>query len=398
MAIYHSSTSSVAEWFLSLVQPYRSKSVASSGSHHSQCDSHIVSGTMKGATAVGLSLIVLKLVGQLLGGVGEMEDLGISTQVILSYMRQKMRRVIQAGGSNKKTIEIPAPPCIIDYHGSCTCESVIFKIRARRSLDVVHGSGKIPYPQTKVKASSFQLIQGSEYLRIYHAYSENESPPSTLAYSFCSECAVHIVNASDANSNEVSVNVDCLHEMKQLQAEETSRMLVEEEDDDEVASLAHPDVPFSATGIDRGSPVSAITQPLHPQSRQMSSISEEGDAWAMRDPVRPQSRYPPAVRVPFSKMTSQTSIEWPTESESTSVYSGSYALSTLDMGSMEGSIMDTFSEADTASRQEMLSSMRKYLRASKTSSSRSSKLQHHSYTPDDVPSDSPTLPTIPMKN
>jgi hypothetical protein len=91
---------------------------------------------MKGAAAVGLSLIVLKLVGQLLGGVGEMEDLGISTQVILSYMRQKMRRVIQAGGSNKKTIEIPAPPCIIDYHGSCTCESVIFKVCSVRETEL----------------------------------------------------------------------------------------------------------------------------------------------------------------------------------------------------------------------------------------------------------------------
>lgn len=254
----------------------------------------------------------------------------------------------------------------------------LLQMKAPKKLDVVHGSGKIPYPQTRVKAADFSLNRGSEYLRIYHAYNDNEVPPSTLAYSFCSECAVHIVNASDTDTNEVSVNINCLHLIRQ-QEENYDNV---EEELDELCSLPSPSSPAcrdrapSMIDVDRSSPVSNITQPA---PFKMSSINEVGDSWVLRDPSRPSHLQVDTVaplnlatKMPSSRASSG---DWPTESESNSVYSSSYiSRSTFDLGSLDGSVVDAFGDADTASRQEMLRSMRKYLKTSGSRKASSSSL------------------------
>jgi hypothetical protein len=97
---------------------------------------------------------------------------------------------------------------------------VPLQIRAPLTYDIIRpaGLGTISYPQTRVKACDFQLTQGAEYLRIIHVYNDDRSR-CQLAYSYCSTCSVHIVNASKGTcdsdtitSEVVSVNVDCLRD------------------------------------------------------------------------------------------------------------------------------------------------------------------------------------------
>jgi hypothetical protein len=73
---------------------------------------------------------------------------------------------------------------------------------------VEQGRGKIPYPQTTVPVSCFRLVHGGASLRVYQQ--TDMTSHSTLAYSFCGECAVHIVNASEEDTSVVRVNVACL--------------------------------------------------------------------------------------------------------------------------------------------------------------------------------------------
>lgn len=64
------------------------------------------------------------------------------------------------------------------------------------------------YPSVRVPESAFRLLRGEDDWQTYHVTEERTN--ATQAFSFCRNCAVHLVHAIDTDPFMVSFNVHCL--------------------------------------------------------------------------------------------------------------------------------------------------------------------------------------------
>lgn len=149
---------------------------------------------------------------------------------------------------------------IVTHKGSCDCESISFQVVAPQILKVHEGKGKILYPQTRVAVTHFTLIYGEEYLRVYHVRGRQE----TIAYSFCRNCAVHVINATDSDESTLAINVNCLRP-------ETVQRIDMEQPHDKALGMSHsPTFPYR---------YKRKSTSYHPSVSDLESVEEDSAMW-----------------------------------------------------------------------------------------------------------------------
>jgi len=123
MAIYETTRSSLIQRLASALTPSRSNKKASASLR-------FVSWT----AAVGLSLVVLKLVGSALKETKAISSYRKSASVIYEIVGEKMRQWLEstlsyAISESKEKSSSQEDAIIVTNQGSCHCGSVVFKVR-----------------------------------------------------------------------------------------------------------------------------------------------------------------------------------------------------------------------------------------------------------------------------
>lgn len=138
-------------------------------------------------------------------------------------------------------------------------------------------------------------------MQVYHVQNDNV----TTAYSFCKQCAVHIVNASDSDESAVAFNTACLYPAYIPTApikEKKERASVDQDESVAENDIATPDVRPRPKQL-------AFTN----DSTKEDSIANDAWRWQAltKEPTTPPSE------IPETPEGFQNPVEWPHETEST---------------------------------------------------------------------------------
>lgn len=101
---------------------------------------------------------------------------------------------------------------LVRHLGSCHCKVIQFELWAqKRVVARLHPNGKLKFPRVKTIARHFQLIEGTQHMKMYYLSIEKEEHGNVLcAHSFCERCGVHILRAPNSKSDQLEVNALCL--------------------------------------------------------------------------------------------------------------------------------------------------------------------------------------------
>eukprot|EP00980_Cylindrotheca_fusiformis_P009423 scaffold2058_cov115-Cylindrotheca_fusiformis.AAC.16 len=138
--------------------------------------------------------------------------------------------------------------CLIQYEGTCHCQSVRFEMVAPKELSVETSTEMNPYNDvmyryTNISTSNFEITQGKDDLKTYYVAEPTSFGSTTIssmplisrkrkdhrasgkgARSFCKRCGVHILYAPRKNSPTMQINITCvtIPPLKEEEEEETA--------------------------------------------------------------------------------------------------------------------------------------------------------------------------------
>lgn len=207
--------------------------------------------------------------------------------------------------------------------------------------------------QCRVKASNVKLIYGGECLRVYHYQSKH----TTIAYSFCQNCATHICNASEDNVSTVAFNVNCLRKdtVERLQPQSNEEVK-------DVSKIREEDrrvVVVSRKGSYGNSDLASVVE----ENEDLGRDGGDSPPPPTMEVVTPTRTLQPER---WSTPTPPTKEwEWPNENDS--VFSGATEeFSSTDLSSLDGGYVSTTSSTET--RDKLRHFMLKHLKSSSSSS------------------------------